>query len=158
MSCQDIPPCDKNKILAQNHADTALLQDLTRWREQLARSIARNNLGMRIEQITTTVNRIIFSLMFLCIAEDRGLINEGMLRNIQDSYSNNHALWPILRYTHALYHDDPHTSHDATDDFVDLVLEDHVIIAILSTLTSADRRYDLVAIPTEILSHVFSRY
>jgi len=88
---------DNTKIIAQNHADAALLCDLTCWREQLARSIARNNPGMQSAMITTAVNRILFSLMFLRIAEDRGLVNRGMLRNIQDSYNNEHTLRPILR-------------------------------------------------------------
>ncbi|MFY9800611.1 MAG: TaqI-like C-terminal specificity domain-containing protein [Methanoregula sp.] len=158
MSCPDNPLPDKTEVSGSPHADIALLHDLTRWREQLARSIARNNLGMRSELITTAVNRIIFSLIFLLIAEDRGLINWGTLRNIQDSYCSDHALLPILRYTHALYHDDPYTSQAAPDNLGDLFLEDHVVTAILSTLTSEDRRYDLRAMPTEILSQVFSRY
>jgi hypothetical protein len=158
MSCPDNPLPDETEVSGPNHAATALLHDLTRWREQLARSIARNNLGMRSELLTTAVNRIIFSLMFLLIAEDRGLIDRGTLRNIQDSYCSDRALLPILRYTHALYHDDPFTSLAATDIPGDLFLEEHVITAILSTLTSEDRRYDLGTMPTEILSQVFSRY
>ncbi len=57
--------------------EVALLHDLTRWREQLARSIARNNLAMRSGEIAAAVNRIIFSLLFLRIAGDRQLITVG---------------------------------------------------------------------------------
>ena len=71
-------PDDKDTLHPQNHGDAALFLDLTRWREQLARSIARNNLSMRSEMIATAVNRIIISLMFLRIAEDRGLISKGI--------------------------------------------------------------------------------
>ncbi len=157
MSSQHTFPDDNINILARNHADAVLLHDLTCWREQLARSIARNNLGMRSEQIATAVNRIIFSLLFLLIAEDRGLIS-GMLRNIQDTYRCDHDLRPILRYTYALYHDDPDISHDVTDDLEGLVLEYHVFTSILSTLMSKDRQYDLASMPTEILAQVLLRY
>jgi hypothetical protein len=158
MLCPDNPPPVKTEVSGIPNADTTLLHDLTRWREQLARSIARNNLGMRSELIATAVNRIIFSLMFLLIAEDRGFIKKGTLRNIQDSYRNDHALLPILTYTHALYRDDPSSSLPAMDNPGDLFLEEHIINAILSTLTSQDRCYDLGTMPIEILSQVFSRY
>ncbi|MFA5346898.1 MAG: hypothetical protein WC294_02070 [Methanoregula sp.] len=150
-------PDDKDTLHTQNHADAALFIDLTCWREQLARSIARNNLGMRSELIVTAVNRIIFSLLFLLIAEDRGLISR-MLRNIQESFRCDHDLRPILRYTYALYHDDLDISHEVTDDLEGLVLDDQVFNSILSTLTSADRQYDLASMPTETLAQVFLRY
>ena len=135
-----------------------LLSDLTQWREQLARSIARNNLGMRSEQIATAVNRIILSFMFLRIAEDRGLIEEGTLMGTQDSYDIDQTLLKILQYSRILYADDPPVSHENSDYLADLVLEDGILITILSALTSADRRYDLASMPAEILAQVFLRY
>ena len=38
---------------------TALLHDLARWREMLSRSIARNNLSLRSDDIATAVNRVL---------------------------------------------------------------------------------------------------
>jgi len=135
-----------------------LLSDLTRWREQLSRSIARNNLGMRSEQIATAVNRIILSLIFLRIAEDRDLIEEGTLMSTQDTNNIDQTLPKILQYSRILYADDPHVSHENSDYLEDLVLEDRILITILSALTSADRRYDLASMPAEILAQVFLRY
>ncbi len=151
-------PDDKNTPLPRNHADAALFSDLHSWREQLARSIARNNLSMHSEMIATAVNRIILSLMFLRIAEDRGIISKGLLQNIQNSYQDNHELEPILRPSLGLYLGNPNNGLKSEDDFGDLVVEGRVLMEIFSALTSENRRYNLAAIPLEILSQVFSRY
>ena len=76
----------------------ALLHDLTRWREQLARSIARNNLELRSDQITAAVNRILFPLLLLRIAEDRHLLPEGSLaglRNHQTATASHPCSCPV---------------------------------------------------------------
>ena len=151
-------PDDIDTLLPQNDADAALFLDLTRWREKLARSIARNNLSMRSEMIATAVNRIIISLMFLRIAEDRGFISKGMLRNIQNSYRDDHDPGPILRPSLALYLSDPDNGQKSEDDLGNLVVEDRVLMEIFSALTSEDRRYNFAETPLEILSQVFSRY
>ncbi len=147
----DSPPQKK-------HVDAAFFTDITRWREQLARSIARNNLGMRSVLIETAVNRIIISLIFLRMAEDRGFISKGLLRNMQQSYQDNHELEPILRPSLALYLGNPNNGLESEDEFGDLVVESRVLMEIFSALTSEDRRYNLATIPLEILSQVFSRY
>ena len=67
---------------APTGAASALLHDLCAWREQLARSVARNNIGMRSGEIGTAVHRIVFSLVLLAIAEDRGLVPPGQIREI----------------------------------------------------------------------------
>ena len=139
-------------------AESALLHDLTRWREQLARSIARNNLGMRSEPIATAVNWILLSLLFLCIAEDRRLIPVGTLRNFKESCSSGQALPALLRYTRMVYAEDPPPVDETVDDFCDLVIDERVLPAILAALTSADRCYDLAIMPTEMIAEILQRY
>jgi SAM-dependent methyltransferase len=139
-------------------AETALLHDLTRWREQLARSIARNNHGMRSELIATVVNRILLSLLFLCIAEDRHLIPAGTLRNMLASCSSGEALPSLLRYTRLAYAEDPPSADEIVEDFSDLVIDERILPAILSALISADRHYDLALLPTEKLAEILQRY
>ena len=151
-------PGDNDSPPPKKHADAAFFTDLTRWREQLARSIARNNFGMRSEPIETAVNRILFSLMFLRIAEDRGIISKGILQNIQNTYQGNHDLEPILRPSLVLYLGNPSNGFESEDDWGDLVVESRVLMEIFSALTSEDRQYNLAATPLEILSQVFSRY
>jgi hypothetical protein len=139
-------------------AETALLHDLTRWREQLARSIARNNPGLRSEHIATAVNRILFSLLLFGIAEDRQLIPAGKLRGIQVSCSSGLALPALLRSSRMLYAEDPAPADETVEDFCDLVIDEWVLPAILTALTSADRHYDLAIVPTNTIAGVLQRY
>ena len=81
----DPDPFEDPDLSFASHARNALLHDLSSWRDQLARSIARNNHGLPSDTISSTANRIIGRLLFLCIAEDRGLIKAGTLQQIHDS-------------------------------------------------------------------------
>jgi SAM-dependent methyltransferase len=138
-------------------AETALLHDLTCWQEQLARSIARNNLGMRSGSIATAVNRILLALLFLRVAEDRGLIGTATLRSLQGSASSC-SLQAILRNSRWLSDEDTAANQGAAEEFLDLVVDEEILHSILSALTAAERHYDLRVMPTEILSQVLLRY
>jgi adenine-specific DNA-methyltransferase len=154
----DTAPVQSPDSLQPGRAETALLHDLTRWREQLARSIARNNLGMRSEPVATAVNRILFSLLFMCLAEDRGLIGAGTLRAMEDSFGTSHALPEILRYTRGLYTEDLPATHDDLEEFSDIVIDDRELLTILATLAAAERPYNFAVMPTDTLSEILLGY
>ena len=59
--------------------EAALYRDLCTWREQLARSIARTNIGTRSRRIARAADQVILSLLSLAIAEDRYLTDPGTL-------------------------------------------------------------------------------
>ena len=75
---------DADRLLI-DHARTTLLHDLSSFRNGLARSIARNNHGLASDTIAAATNRIIGRLIFLRIAEDRRLIQDGTLQQIHDA-------------------------------------------------------------------------
>ncbi len=137
-------------------AETALLHDLSRWREHLARSIARNSPGMRSEQISTAVNRILFSLLLIRFGEDRGLIAAGTIRNMPVG-DDPRALPALLRYSRGLYAGDTPADQEA-GDFAGFAVEDLVLRGIISALDSPERHYNLAAIPAENLGEVLLRY
>ena len=85
MLSTDPAPYKDADNLSHNRARTALLHDLSSWREHLARSIARKNHNLRSDTIAAATNRIIGRLLFLRIAEDRGLMEAGTLRQIHDT-------------------------------------------------------------------------
>ncbi len=121
--------------------EVALLHDLTRWREQLARSIARNNLAIRSGGIATATNRIVFSLLFLRIAEDRGLVAEGTLQEIADHPDPYGQLLEITAPLALLWEEEAgSSSHDAVP-MGTLVTEERVVYAMLTRLFAPDRPY-----------------
>src|SRR5512145_1257929 len=83
--------------------DVALLHDLVRWREQLARSIARNNLELSSDQISLAINRILFPLLLLRIAEDRHLLPDGALAGLCDHHTATDLIRDLTVFADALY-------------------------------------------------------
>jgi len=135
-----------------------LLTDLTTWREQLTRSIARNNIGMQSEAIATAANRIIGWLMMLCIAEDRGLITKGILQEIFESRGSSLRLADFFPNAADPWTDE--TRHDTRQDTAKgtVVIEDAAIKKILSRCCSPVRPYDFATVPTDVIALVYGKY
>ena len=135
----------------------ALLYDLSNWRKELARSIARNNHGLQSDTIAAATNRIIGRLLFLRIAEDRRLIEPGTLRQIQS------AADPLTIVSELfLPSEDPwkdaHMSSRRQDKATDPVPEDRVIQKILLHLCEPVRRYHFETIPNVMIAEVFDQH
>ena len=134
------------------------LSDLFSWREQISRSIARNNIGMRSEAIATATNRIIGRLVMLCIAEDRELIAKETLQGIFEADDGFLQLAELFRHTIDPWDDE--TSLDKRQDAAmeTVVIDDAAIKKILSRCCSPDRQYDFAAVPTEVIAQVYGKY
>jgi len=158
MLCPDPASQEYSDIPSADPAEIALFQDLTRWREQLARSIARNNLTLRSAGIATATNRILLSLVFLRTAEDRGFVPEGTLAGIDHEAENRSVISEQFPYTAELYRNDDLTTGTEPELSGDLIVDDRVAAAILRDITSLDRKYDLAVMSEETLAQVFSRY
>ena len=151
-SSEDIP------AMAADRARTAFFHDLTRWREQLARSIARNNLALHSGGIAAVTNRIIFSLLFLRIAEDRRLIAAGSLQEIHDHQDPYGRLLEVTGPLSTLWEDPAGTSPNDIIPMGTVVLDKRVVHAVLSRLVSPDRPYRLDEMETEIIAAVLAQY
>jgi len=136
----------------------ALFHDLTCWREQLARSLARNNLTLRSGGIATATNRIIFSLLFLRIAEDRGLVAEGTLQEIADHQDRYGQMLEVTAPLARLFEDEAGPARHYAVPMGTLVIEDRVLHAILSRLLAPDRPYRFEGMEIETVAAVLARY
>lgn len=62
--------------------DRAFLAEIEAWREALAKDIARNNPDLSIHDLNAVVQATINRILFLRIAEDRGVERYGRLRDL----------------------------------------------------------------------------
>lgn len=149
---------DRPVAPATDHAETALLHDLVRWREALARSIARNNLTFRSGQIATAVNRFLLPLVFLASAEDRHLLPAGtltLLRNCADLQTLHAVLCPFADELYAdILPDTSQSPHPAGSP----VLEAQVVRSILEDLAAPEKRGDFRQISPVSLGQVLTHY
>jgi SAM-dependent methyltransferase len=139
-------------------ARKALLYDLSLWRDQLARSIARNNHGLQSDAIASAANRIIGRFLFLCIAEDRGLINAGTFQQIHDAADPLAAVSELLFHAGDPWSESPKKDRRHTSLKCLVIIEDHVIQKILLRLCQQGREYHFGSISNEILAEVFDQY
>jgi hypothetical protein len=143
---------------ANPKAEEVLLSDITQWREQIARSIARNNYAMRSGEIVTAVNQIIFALLFTRIAEDRALIKAGTLEKILAADDRCTACHSASQKIAAGWGCQSDSDPDKNFPGEYPVIEDRVLIPILSSLCSTERPYNFATIPTEAIAQVFDQY
>jgi SAM-dependent methyltransferase len=135
-----------------------LLQDLTRWQEQLARSIARNNLSFRSSQIAETVNRILFVSLLLAIAEDRGLLPAGTISSLHNHRLPAQFLSGIASYADALYSGETWDTIPLPESGGVPVLDEQVIRGFLDELAARAERYDFRAMSIPVIAQVLMRY
>ena len=130
-----------------------LYHDLSSWRGQLARSIARNNIGMRSSRIGFFTNRVIFTLLILAIAEDRKILAPGTLRLFLSgdprAYKN---IIPALGDPWAGTGEEPKTGEPFP------VIDPELVRTIAGRLLDPARPYNLAAIPPGSIAAILDRY
>jgi len=132
--------------------EEALLSAISAWREQLARSIARENIGMRSSRIGILVNRQVFSLLALALAEDRGILARGTLRAVAGGTARWEDLLAGFGDPWAGTGEDPKTGEPEP------VIDCEPIRGIAGYLVSQDRPYNLAEIPLSSVAAVLDRY
>jgi len=132
--------------------EESLSRDLSAWREQLARNIARNNIGMRSSRIGLLVNRQVFFLLALAIAENREIVARGTLQSIAGGKTR----WEDVRSGFG----DPWagTGEEVKPGDPVPAIDHELIRTIAGSLVSPDRPYDFAEVPLESVAAVLDRY
>ena len=162
MRCPVADPGKEPDTPSLSDEASAFLHDLCGWREQLARSIARNNIGMRSAEIALAVHRTLFRLALLAIAEDRHLISPGTLRRILDAKESDTRLAEFFADAGDLWAEpEGYSATSARDKPAPAkrpVIDDPVIKEITARLSSAERPYDFSLLSLEEVAGAFDRY
>ncbi|NLO72789.1 MAG: N-6 DNA methylase [candidate division WS1 bacterium] len=80
---------DHRKHRGTQEVDAAFLQEMERWREALAKDLARHN-QLSVPELNFAVQALLDRILFLRIAEDRGVEHQDQLREVagrRDCYS-----------------------------------------------------------------------
>ncbi len=73
---------DTRKHKGTTEVDDEILREISQWREDLARDIARGNPTLSVHDLNHAVQATIDRILFLRIAEDRGVEAYGLLRDL----------------------------------------------------------------------------
>jgi hypothetical protein len=143
--------------------DDRFLEDITKWRELLARNIAIRNTDLGVYEMNTSVQGTINRIVFLRICEDRAIEKYGQLLDI----ARNGGIYPQLvdlfkraddRYNSGLFHFTYEPSRAAPDLLaLGLKVDDSVLSEIITGLYPPSP-YRFNVIPPEILGQVYEQF
>ena len=143
--------------------DDAFLAEIERWRDALARNIAlRNSLTQR--ELNFAVQMTIDRLIFLRIAEDRGIEPYGQLQALQKIGNVYTQLQTIFqqaddRYNSGLFHFKGEKGRDDPDLLTPhLNIDDKVLQDIFKNLYYPDSPYEFSVLSADILGQVYEQF
>ena len=145
--------------------DAAFLAEIEGWRDALARNLALRNPGLTVRQLNFAVQKTIDRLIFLRIAEDRGIEPYGRLRDTvqgKDVYAHLGEVFRQAdnRYNAGLFyfHAEKGRGDDLDDFTLDLRADDKVFKDIVGSLYYPASPYQFDMLPADILGQVYEQF
>lgn len=145
--------------------DDAFLAEIERWRDLLARNIALRNPALTSRELNFSVQTTIDRLIFLRMAEDRGLEQYGVLQKLANGVNTYARLRQLYdkadeRYNSGLFHFRKEKDVDEEPDrlTMSLVIDDKPLKDILKNLYYPDSPYEFSVLPADILGQVYEQF
>ena len=150
----------------------SLLKMIEVWREKLAKNIALRNSDLDIFLLNTVVQKTIDRILFLRIAEDRGIeppvgIGERRKYKLEKTIQGKNVyskLFDLFKHADTKYNSGLfHFSHEAgRPDFdnysKNIQIDDDVLEEIIQNLYRPNYPYDFKVLPVDILGHVYEKF
>ncbi|NTW78091.1 MAG: N-6 DNA methylase, partial [Syntrophaceae bacterium] len=144
--------------------DSSFLAEIESWRDALAKNIALRN-TVSVRELNDCVQRTIDRIIFLRIAEDRGIEDYGILRSLcngQNTYARLQELFYKAddRYNSGLFHfrhekDEAEPPDNLT---MSLTIDDKPLKDILKRLYYPDSPYEFSVLSADILGQVYEQF
>lgn len=137
--------------------DKAFLESLDNWRTLLAQNFSKNNKNLNEDEINFVVQQTIDRIIFLRIAEDRGIEPYGNLQSALVSGDYYKKLFGIFKEA-----DDKYNSglFDFKKDTLSkaLTVENKIVKTIINQLYYPECPYQFSVFPVEILGNVYEQF
>jgi hypothetical protein len=149
-----------------SEVDVEFLKEIEGWRDQLARNIALRNAKLSGDELNRAVQLIIDRIVFLRMAEDRGIEPSEQLLTLCGRGDIYEGLMKLCRkaddkYNSGLFHFQKEAGVDEVPDTITprLAVDDKVLKPILQGLYFAHGSpYEFQVMPVEILGTVYERF
>jgi type I restriction-modification system DNA methylase subunit len=154
-------PRDRRTQRLRIPVDEAFLDEMTGWREDLARDVFRNNPALTAKQLNEVVQRLLDRIVFIRIAEDRHIIEKNQLRDAVEEWRARGGKFHILDWLNDLF-------HRINEDFNGEIFKPHlsetikidsgVLARIIERLYPPKSPYRFDVIGVELLGSIYERY
>jgi len=139
--------------------DAEFLREIEGWREVLAKNIALRNSRLTIDQLNDAVQRIIDRIIFLRMAEDRGIEEYGRLQRLADREGIYAELLTLSRQADTKYNSGLFDFSKAGDQTTPrITVDDKALKPILADLYYPQSPYEFSVLPAEILGNVYEQF
>jgi len=145
--------------------DKDFLESLDIWRKELAANIYKNNGGINEDQLNYAVQQTIDRIIFLRIAEDRGLEPYGQLKSSLQNAEQYKELYRQFRiaddkYNSGLFHFKKEKDNSKEPDNISgkLIIENKVIKSIINSLYPPQSEFLFNVMPVEILGSAYEQF
>ena len=148
-----------------SEVDSEFLKEIENWRLSLARNLALRNPDLDQRGLNFAVQRIIDRLVFLRIAEDRGIEDYGRLLSLLNGAKVYARMAERFReaddrYNSGLFHFTPEKGRqEPPDEFtLSLKIDDDTLKEIVRKLYYPDSPYEFSVLPADILGQVYEQF
>jgi adenine-specific DNA-methyltransferase len=145
--------------------DKDFLESLDVWRKELAANIYKNNGGINEDELNYAVQQTIDRIIFLRIAEDRGLEPYGQLKSSLQNIEQYKELYRQFRiaddkYNSGLFHFKKEKDNSKEPDNISgkLIIENKVIKSIINSLYPPQSEFLFNVMPVEILGSAYEQF
>ncbi|MGH9176079.1 MAG: N-6 DNA methylase, partial [Vicinamibacterales bacterium] len=145
--------------------DRAFLAEIEGWREALARNIALRNPGLTGRELNIAVQLTVDRIIFLRMAEDRGIEEYGRLEGLtkgDDVYARLRDLYRQAdeRYNSGLFHFTEERGRPEAPDTLTprLAIDDRVPKSIFRNLYYPKSPYEFSVLPVDVLGQVYEQF
>lgn len=160
-SLEAMLPRDRRTQRLRIPVDTAFLDEMTGWREDVAKNVYKNNPNLTSKQLNEIVQRLLDRIVFIRIAEDRRVIEKNQLRDVVEEWKARGGKFHIFEWLNDLFHrinEDfngeifkPHLSEE-------IKIDSDVLARIIERLYPPQSPYRFDVIGVELLGSIYERY
>lgn len=154
-------PRDRRTQRLRIPVDEAFLDEVTGWRQDLARNIYKNNPMFTAKQLNEVVQRLLDRIVFVRIAEDRRIIEKRQLADVVDDWKARGGKLHIFAGLNDLF-------HRVNEDFNGEIFKPHlsetikidseILARIIERLYPPKSPYRFDVIGVELLGSIYERY
>jgi len=140
--------------------DTAFLEQMTHWREELAKDVYKHNSEITVRELNDVVQRLLDRLIFIRLLEDRKIIESKTLKEIIDNWKEGRHR-DIQTQLNSLF---KQLNHDFNGEiFIEhpcekISYDSRIVAEIIDELYYPKSPYDFAVIGVELLGTIYEKY
>jgi type I restriction-modification system DNA methylase subunit len=161
-SLEAMLPRDRRTQRLRIPVDTAFLDEMTGWREELARNVYKNHPDFTARQLNEVVQRLLDRIVFIRIAEDRRVIEKNQLRDAVEEWKARGGKFHIFDWLRPLFgkiNDDFNGEIFKPNELLETTRVDSEVLArIIERLYPPKSPYRFDVIGVELLGSIYERY